>query len=195
MAWRGCHLPAEVAQRPLTTWTDRSTRALNSDDEFRPRWNPTALGKIRHGCGEHPRCHGTPIRGQGRSPARSPQQQRPNSPVPYSLGSNGGGGNLGVLGPRVRSGATGSRLFIPGRRVTPIPNSHAATRGRLKRSARLGTSLTTDGPHDSDRRVKGVRAGKRLTRQPDVLVTQCENRAGGISDKRVDALLPRRPHV
>jgi hypothetical protein len=38
----------------------------------------------------------------------------------------------------------------------------------------LGTSLTTDDPHDSDRRVKGVRAGKRLTRQPDASVTQCE---------------------
>jgi hypothetical protein len=95
MAWRGCHLPAEVAQRPLTMRTDRSARALNSDDEFRPRWNPTASGKTRHGCGEHSRCPGTPIRGQGRSPARSPQQQRPDSLVPYSLSPNGGGGNLG----------------------------------------------------------------------------------------------------
>ena len=33
---RGSILPTEVAERPLTMQIDRSTRAFNSDDEFRP---------------------------------------------------------------------------------------------------------------------------------------------------------------
>jgi hypothetical protein len=76
----------------------------------------------------------------------------------------------GVLGPRVRSEATSPCLFILGRRVTPVPSSHAAIRGRLKRSAWLGMSLTT-GPMSSVVEDRVPRQG-----EADVLVPPTSER-------------------